>query len=296
MQKKKKLSIKERIGILKESSSYRIAYEDQEFIHNEWLRPVRIQLELLKPSLSCFQHDIKSTIVCFGSARIPDAEGAKTRLKELEEEAARSKKKDAALAHRLRVAKRMIENSKYYEEARRFGALVSKYCQGNPKKKELDYVIVTGGGPGIMEAANRGADDVGAKTIGFNITLPFEQEPNPYISPELCFRFHYFSIRKMHLAMLAKALVIFPGGFGTMDEFFELLTLVQTRKIEPLPIILFGRDYWTKLINFQQFVDEGMIDPDDLKLFRYAETADDAWKHILKFYKRHPELGQVPKT
>ncbi len=288
------LSKEERIEILKKSPSYRIAFEDPEFIRDSWLRPVRIQLELLKSSLVCFQQNIRSTIVVFGSARIPDPQAAEAKVAKLEKLAKKSPK-DKELAFKLKVAKRMQKSSKYYEQAREFGRIVSEACQSE-KHEYLDYVIVTGGGPGAMEAANRGADDVGAKTIGFNITLPFEQEPNPFITPELCFRFHYFSIRKMHLAMLAKALVIFPGGFGTMDEFFELLTLVQTRKVEKLPIILFGEEYWSKLINFDVFVDEGMVDPDDVNLFRYASTPEQAWNIIQDFYKEHPELGQVPKT
>jgi len=288
------LSKRERVEILKRSPSYRIAYEDPDFIQAEWLRPVRIQLELLKPTLGCFDQKIRSTIVVFGSARIPEPDEARTKVEGLEK-LCRKDPKDRELARKLRLAKRMLSNSKYYDAAREFARIVSKACQGK-KTEYLDYVIVTGGGPGVMEAANRGAADVNAKTVGFNITLPFEQEPNPYISPELCYRFHYFSIRKMHLAMLAKALVIFPGGFGTMDEFFELLTLVQTRKVEKLPIILFGREYWRKLVNFDLFVEEGMVDPEDLDLFRTTDSAKEAWDHIRNFYKKHPELGQTLKT
>lgn len=294
MSNKKTLSVRERIEILKRSPSYRLAFEDNEFIHDPWLRPVRIQLELLKPALKCYEEKIRSTIVVFGSARVPEPAVAKERLAKLQAEF-KKKPKDKELARKVAVAKRMVANSHFYNEAREFGRIVSKDCQSNGGEWR-DYVIVTGGGPGFMEAANLGAADVDAKNIGFNITLPFEQEPNAYISPELCFRFHYFSIRKMHLAMLAKALIVFPGGFGTMDELFELLTLVQTRKVEKLPIILFGKEYWTRLINFQVFVDEGMIDPGDLHLFQYAETAGEAWKMVKRFYKDHPELGQVPKT
>jgi len=181
---------------------------------------------------------------------------------------------------KLRVAKAVLKKSKYYEEAQEFGRLVSSECQ---IKDHSEFVIVTGGGPGIMEAANRGAYEAGAKSIGLNITLPHEQEPNPYITPELCFQFHYFAIRKMHFMLRAKALVAFPGGYGTLDELFEALTLVQVKKIEPLPIVLFGEEFWRQAVDFEYLVKEGTIDPEDIDLFAYADKAIDAWNYIKNF-------------
>ena len=226
------------------SPSYIKAYKDVEFLNREELRPVRLQLELRKAELIQQDHGIESTIVVFGSAR--------TR-----------------------------EDHPNYQAAREFSRIVSTVCQLEGK---CEYVIVTGGGPGIMEAANRGAYDVGAKSIGLNISLPFEQQPNPYITPELCFDFHYFAIRKMHFLMRARALAAFPGGFGTLDELFETLTLIQTGKSDPVPVILFGQEYWERLIDFNVLVDEGMIAAKDLDLFRYAETPEAAWKVITDFY------------
>jgi hypothetical protein len=184
---------------------------------------------------------------------------------------------------KVAVAKRVLRKSHYYEEAREFARLVSLDTQ---QRDQHEYVIVTGGGPGIMEAANRGAFETNSKSIGLNITLPFEQEPNPYITPALCLHFHYFAIRKMHFMLRAKALIAFPGGFGTLDELFEALTLVQTGKISPLPVILFGSKYWKELIDFEMLVREGTIDPQDLDLFIYSDKAKDAWEHIKKFYAR----------
>ena len=285
---------KKKIKKLLDSPSYRLAFKDIEFLGRQWLRPVRIQLELLKPAMILAEHRIRSTIVVYGSARTPDPISAKKQVVALEKQCRRNPR-SRKLKEQLALAKRMQANSKYYREARKFGRIVSLDGQKKNGKSDgfKDYVIVTGGGPGAMEAANRGAADVHAETIGFNIQLPFEQEPNAYITPELCFQFHYFSIRKMHLLMLAKALVIFPGGFGTMDELFEVLTLVQTGKVPKLPIILFGKEYWTKVVNFQHFVDEGMISPEDIKLFRYADRAEEAWKMIQAFYKRYPKSKSV---
>ncbi len=275
-----KLTRDDRLEILKNSSSFIRAYEDLEFIHREDVRPVRLQLELLKPELLQNEFKITSTIVVFGSARIPSPDNAGRILDAAREEKARSPD-DPAVAKRVATAERLVANSKYYEEARRFGRLVSTECQKNGRR---DLVVVTGGGPGIMEAANRGAHDVNAKSIGLNITLPHEQEPNSFISPELCFLFHYFAIRKMHFLMRARALVVFPGGFGTLDELFETLTLVQNQKMEIVPIILFGREFWDRAVDFDFLVAEGVISPEDLDLIQYVERAEDAWKIIVEHY------------
>jgi uncharacterized protein (TIGR00730 family) len=255
------------------SSSYKLAYQDQEFLLRDDLRPVRLQLELLKPELILQENHIESTVVICGSSRIPDPETAEAQLVSTEAEY-RKNKNDTALKQKVAVARRAAANSKYYEEARRLGGLISS----NTGKDML--VVITGGGPGIMEAANRGAHEAGIPSIGMSIVLPFEQAPNSYITPELSFQFHYFAVRKMHLLMRAKALVAFPGGFGTLDELFETLTLVQTQKVAPIPILLFGRKFWKRVINFNGLVEEGTIAPKDLDLFQYVETAEDAWQII----------------
>jgi uncharacterized protein (TIGR00730 family) len=253
------------------NSAYRLAFTDEDFLLREELRPVRMQLELLKPEMVQQQHGIESTIVIFGSARIPPADVAQQAL----EHAQRS-----GDARALARAQSQLRMSRYYEEARRFAALVIEASSRlNPP-----LYVVTGGGPGIMEAGNRGAHEAGGKSIGLNIVLPHEQEPNPYITPELCFLFHYFGLRKMHFLMRAIALVCFPGGFGTMDELFEVLTLVQTRKSRRRPVLLFGKDFWTRLINFDVLVEEGMISPEDVHLFQYVETAEEAWAAIAQAY------------
>lgn len=263
------------------SPAYRLAFADESFLLRPDLRPVRLQLELLKPELLQQELGIASTIAVFGSARIPEPEVAQAQLAEAEAEA-RANPESREAARRVAVARRMVSNSRYYEEARRFASLVSSTCEG---KGVCDFVIKTGGGPGIMEAANRGAHDVGAKSIGLNILLPMEQEPNPYITPELCFRFHYFAIRKMHFLTRAKALVAFPGGFGTLDELFEAATLIQTGKIAPIPLLLFGREYWERVINIDAMASEGMISPEDKDLFTFVETAEEAWGHIRNFFR-----------
>ena len=255
------------------SSSYRLAYQDKEFILRDELRPVRLQLELLKPELILQENHIESTVVVFGSARIPEPETAQARLVSAEAEY-RKNKNDNALKQKVNIARRALANSKYYEEARKLGSLISS----NTGKDML--VVITGGGPGIMEAANRGAHEAGIPSIGMNIVLPFEQAPNPYITPELTFQFHYFAVRKMHLLMRAKALVAFPGGYGTLDELFETLTLIQTQKVNAIPILLFGRGFWERVINFNALVEEGTISPKDLDLFQFVETAEDAWNII----------------
>lgn len=256
------------------SDSYKLSYQDEQFILRDELRPVRLQLELLKPELIQHEQGIESTIVFFGSARTPDHESAAKELEKMETDL-KERSDDNDLKQKVNIAKKAVENSYYYEEARKLANVISSYCQ---KSEEMTYVITTGGGRGIMEAANRGAHESGAKSIGLNIVLPFEQYPNDYITPELCFQFHYFAIRKMHFLMRAKALVVFPGGFGTMDELFETLTLVQTKKIKPIPILLFGSSYWKRLINFDVFVEEGTISSKDLDLFKFVETADEAWE------------------
>ena len=257
-------------------SSYIPADRDTEFLQREELRSVRIALELLKPELIQREQGIRSTIVVFGSARLQEPIAARETLRLKVEEAARSPA-DLRCRQQASIASRQLDLSKYYDLAREFSRLVSSTCQTNG---ECDYVVITGGGPGIMEAANRGAADVQAKSIGLNITLPHEQQPNPYITPELCFQFRYFAIRKMHFLIRAKALVAFPGGFGTLDELFETLTLVQTGKAQSLVIVLVGRAFWERLINWQLLVEEGLIGEEELHLFHYAETAQEAWELI----------------
>ena len=259
-----------------ESPSYIPAHRDTEFLQREELRSIRVGLELLKPELIQREQGINSTIVVFGSARLLEETAAKQALHMAEIEAAQSPQ-DPTRRQRVAIAQRQLALSKYYDVAREFGRLVSSICQIDGR---CDYVIVTGGGPGIMEAANRGAADVNTKSIGLNVTLPHEQSPNPYITPELCFQFRYFAIRKMHFLIRAKALVAFPGGFGTLDELFETLTLLQTGKTENLMVVLVGRDFWERLINWQWLVENGLIAQQDLQLFQYAETAQEAWDLI----------------
>ncbi|RTL34043.1 MAG: TIGR00730 family Rossman fold protein [Burkholderiales bacterium] len=256
-------------------SSYDLAFTDQEFLLHPDLRPVRMQLELLKPEMIQREEGIESTIVVFGSARILPAEVSQARLREAMN-LPDTPERDQA----VRAAQRQVDMSRYYEEARAFSSMVSE----NSAKLQNPIYVVTGGGPGVMEAGNRGAFEVGSKSIGLNIVLPHEQEPNPYITPRLCFQFHYFALRKMHFLMRSVALVCFPGGFGTLDELFETLTLIQTGKCRKRPILLFGRDFWTKLINFDHLVDTGMISPEDLRLFHYVETADEAWATLQEVY------------
>ena len=264
-----------------ESSSYIPANRDAEFLQREELRSLRIGLELLKPELIQREEGVRSTIVVFGSARLHELEAAEKSLRMAEERATRAPN-DPTCQQKVAIARRQLALSKYYDVAREFGRLVSSTCQIDGR---CDYVIVTGGGPGIMEAANRGAADVGAKSIGLNITLPHEQHPNPYITPKLSFQFHYFAIRKMHFLIRAKALVAFPGGFGTLDELFETLTLLQTGKTEHVMVVLVGRDFWERLINWQWLVENGLIAQQDLQLFYYAETAQEAWDLIARHNK-----------
>jgi len=258
------------------SASYKLAYTDEEFMSRDELLSIRLQLELLKPDVLQDEHGVHSTVVIFGSSRVPDAVTAMERLQTARARAA-SAPKDPVLARRLKAAERVVDSSRFYDEARKLAQLITADAiSGSPS----ELFVVTGGGPGIMEAANRGAMDAGGESIGLNILLPFEQMPNPYITPELCFRFHYFAIRKMHFLKRAKALVACPGGFGTLDELFETLTLVQTHKIEPLPVLLMGREFWQRIIRFDALVDEGMIAEEDLSLFQFVESAEEAWSII----------------
>jgi len=262
------------------SPSYSLAYTDTDFLLRDELRPVRLQLELLKPEVLQQEYGIHSTIVIFGSTRIPDAGTAVERLREAEALAA-ANPADPVLAGKVDVARRILAKAHYYDAARELGRMITAESQ---RGERCELVVITGGGPGIMEAANRGAHDAGGKSIGLNIALPMEQCPNPYITPELTFQFHYFAIRKMHFLMRARALVAFPGGFGTLDELFETLTLIQTKKVKPVPVLLFGREYWQRVINFDALVDEGTIDPQHLDLFQYVETAQEAWDVIQAFH------------
>jgi uncharacterized protein (TIGR00730 family) len=261
-------------------SSYRLAFEDSDFLMMDELRPVRLQLEMAKTELSLLKHNIRSTIVVFGGTRITEPEECDRNIKKIEEQL-KKKPRDPKLLRELSIARRIEAKSGFYDEARRFAELVSRESQNS---HGADFVVVTGGGPGIMEAANRGAHDCGAKSIGLNITLPMEQRPNEYITPDLCFQFRYFAVRKMHFLMRAKALVAFPGGFGTLDELFEALTLIQTDKTKRIPIILFGKDFWAQLINIDFLVNEGTISLEDLDLFRYASTAEEAWQMIQDYH------------
>lgn len=264
--------------------AYRLAYEDADLMAEDGLRPLRLQMELLKPERNLQNHAIHSTVVVFGSARIVSQEVAQKNLTE-----ARSRHcdnpDDVQAGQAVADAERQMRQSRYYTQARRFARLVSQKFQ---QRDRCDFVVVTGGGPGVMEAANRGAHDVGARSAGFNITLPNEQKPNPFITPDLAFRFHYFALRKMHLLMRAKALVAFPGGFGTLDELFEVLTLVQTGKMPMLPIVLFGRDFWSRAIDFDFLVTEGVIAPQDRELFTFVETAEQAVTALESFYQGRP--------
>jgi uncharacterized protein (TIGR00730 family) len=246
------------------AATYRLAWNDEEFMTRRELRPVRLQLELLKPEMTLAERGIQSTVVLFGGARLPEPGGE-------------------AWAAKNETQKRNLEkNSVYYDEARKFARLCSQHSASSYYR---EFVVVTGGGPGVMEAGNRGAADVGAPSIGLNIVLPHEQAPNAYVTPELCFNFHYFAIRKMHFVMRAKAVAVFPGGFGTMDEFFETLTLIQTGRMERVPIILFGKSFWEKAINLDFLAEQGTITPGDQDIIDYAETAEEAWEVIRRFYE-----------
>ena len=264
------------------SPSYRVAYKDVDFLTDPKLRHARVELELIKPELAFERAGIESTVVVFGSTQVVEPADAARRLDRARASLADTPD-DPRRQRAVDRAERLAATSQYYDTAREFAALVSTACKNG---NNCDYVICTGGGPGIMEAANRGAHDAGARSIGLNIRLPREQEPNAFITPELCFQFHYFAVRKLHFLMRAKALVVFPGGFGTLDELFDALTLRQTGRMQDIPIIIFGRPYWEKVIDFQFLADEGTIADRDLDLFRFAETAQEAWDIIQAFHKK----------
>jgi uncharacterized protein (TIGR00730 family) len=269
------------IHALLESPSYRQADRDIEFLQREDMRGVRLLLDYLKPQTLLREQDVAHTIVVFGGTRIPEPEAAR-RAVETAAAALEDRPDDESLRQRLRIARRVLAKSKYYDVAREFGRLVG-HCGNMAVGGRI--MVTTGGGPGIMEAANRGACDVGAQSIGLNITLPQEQYPNPYITPQLCFNFHYFAMRKLHFALRARALVTFPGGYGTLDELFEILTLAQTRKLPPVPVILVGEEFWRGVFNADFLVEEGTIAPEDRDLFWYAETAEQIWRDILTWYE-----------
>jgi len=243
--------------------TYRLAWNDEDFLTRRETRAVRLQLELMKPELTLAERGIRSTVVMFGGARIPEPGGP-------------------AWAAKNRTQENNLKaNARYYDEARKFAQLCSQHSAASYHR---EFVVVTGGGPGVMEAGNRGAADVGAPSIGLNIVLPHEQAPNLYVTPELCFNFHYFAIRKMHFIMRAKAVAVFPGGFGTMDEFFETLTLIQTGRMERVPVILFGSDFWHKAVDLDFLAEQGTISPGDQNIIDYADTAETAWKIVSDFY------------
>jgi uncharacterized protein (TIGR00730 family) len=262
------------------SPSNRLADRDPDLLQKPELRPVRLQLELFKPELALQEANVKSTIVLFGGTQIIEKPAAEARLKRSQEKLT-ADPTNATLKRAVERNERLLARSHFYDDARKFAELVSR---DNQTYDCRDYVVTTGGGPGIMEAGNRGAADCDCKSIGLNIRLPAEQAPNPYITPELCFQFRYFALRKMHFLLRAKALVVFPGGFGTIDELFEVLTLRQTNRIQAMPVILFGRDYWDHVVNFQFLADEGVIADEHLQLINYAETPEEAWQIILRFY------------
>jgi uncharacterized protein (TIGR00730 family) len=253
--------------------SNRLAFADPEFLLRRETRGIRFQLEMLKPDLAQQEQGIEHTVVVFGSARFQSQEKAQKTL-----EAAQS----SGVAFEIKRAETLVRNAHFYEQARAFGHLIAQYSANKHNPNKL--FICTGGGPGIMEAANRGASEAGGISVGLNIALPHEQTPNPYITPELSFKFHYFALRKMHFMMRAKALVAFPGGFGTMDELFETLTLVQCKKAKPVPIVLFGTEYWKKVFQPEYMIEEGVIAEEDLQLFHYVDTVEDAWEVIRAFY------------
>jgi len=252
-----------------------------DFLAQDEVRGVRLELDYLKAELLLEAQDIKHTIVVFGSTRIPEPKAAEREVSLLRQ-ALEERGPDAELERRLRVAERLRAKSRYYEVARELGRLVGA-AEKNREGGRL--VVATGGGPGMMEAANRGAFEAGARTVGLNIRLPQEQFPNPYITPELCFQFHYFAIRKLHFLLRARALIAFPGGYGTLDELFETLALVQTRTIRPVPVVLVGEEFWKNVWDVDFLVDEGMIDVEDRELFWFAESAHEIWDGILRWYE-----------
>jgi len=273
---------KARLRAIAASHSQIPSLEDKLFLQRDELRPFRLGIDYLKPELTLIEENVDSTIVVFGSTRIDDPEVARARVDSLQAAAERNPQ-DAALRARLAIAQRLLANSKYYDVARELGRIVSTTCQIGGR---CEFVVMTGGGPGLMEAANRGAHDVGAKSVGLNITLPLEQFPNSYITPSLSFNLRYFAIRKMHLVKRAKALVAFPGGYGTFDELFEVLCLVQTKRIDPVPVVLVGKEFWKRAFDVQFLADEGVIDPGDVNLFATFDTAEEIWAYIVDWWQR----------
>ncbi len=256
-----------------EPDAYRLAFADPEFLLRRETRGIRFQLELLKPELGLQAAGVHNTVVVYGGARFVAPEVAQAQL---------ASAQAAGDAQAIALAERAMRTSRYYADAREFGRIVATYSLSQPQQEKI--FICTGGGPGIMEAANRGAHDVGVPSVGLNIALPHEQQTNPYVTPELAFKFHYFALRKMHFLMRARALVAFPGGFGTLDELFEVLTLVQTRKAKPVPIVLYGSEHWRQLLNLQMLVDVGAISPEDLDLYQVVDTPTAAWEVVRRFY------------
>lgn len=269
---------------LLKAPAYRLAFEDTALLGKDELRPLRLQMELYKAEMAQQEQQVRSTVVVFGSARTLPPNIAQEKLNAAQR-ALEASPEDPLLKAEVTTSKKQVEQSHYYQVAREFSKIVSTTCQCDG---ECDYVVVTGGGPGIMEAGNRGAFDVNAKSIGLNIELPFEQAPNPYVTPELCFNFQYFAIRKMHFLMRARALVAFPGGYGTMDELFESMTLIQTGKSPKIPIVLVGKNFWTRVFNLEVLAEEGVISPHDLDLVTYAETPEDIWDAIENYYQENP--------
>lgn len=260
-----------------EHPAYRLAFQDMDFLLREDLRPVRFQLELLKPQLILDAANIASTFVMYGSARIPEPSKAQGLL-EL-----------ADTPQQKKIAERLIAKSKYYDVARELAQIVSNFPLDEAGKRH--FVVCSGGGPSIMEAANRGAQDVGAESVGLNIVLPHEQAPNPYVTPGLSMQFHYFALRKMHFLLHARAVAVFPGGFGTFDESFELLTLIQTGKIAPMPVLFYGKEFWQRVVNFEALCEEGVIGPRDLNLFHFVETAQEGWEIVQDFWRNKQAEG-----
>ena len=272
--------LQQRLKDIMEHPSYRLAYLDQDFIRSEDLRPLRLELELMKPEMFLDAMGIKSTVVVFGGTQVAPREEGEQQLAAAE--AALAQDPDNPLAQRQLIrAKRVLYKSRYYEECREFARIVTDY---NKQFRDGEFIVKTGGGPGIMEAANRGAYEAGGKSMALNITLPFEQTPNSYITPGMCFQFNYFAIRKMHFLLRAKALICFPGGFGTLDELFTTLTLRQTGRMQEIPIILYSKEYWDGIIDFQFLADEGVIDDCHLDLFQYTETPEETWNEIKDFH------------
>jgi len=271
----------ERVRAIMASPSYRQADQDPDFLGHEGMRGARLQVDYAKAESILRAYGIQRTIIVFGSTRIPDPRVARHRLDDLVQQRAKQPN-DAQLQRQVEIAERIVAKSRYYDVARELGRLVGAAQHGG----ETDHLaVMTGGGPGIMEAANRGSFDVGAHTIGLNISLPHEQHPNPYVTPDLCFQFHYFALRKLHFMLRACALVACPGGYGTMDELFEALTLIQTRKIEPLPVVLIGEGFWRRAFDVDFLVDEGVIEAEDRDLFWFAESAQEAWDGIRQWYR-----------